>query len=104
MATITDKLRSDLTGKEDTKDKFIELVVREAPGLENPVRLDILPSEIKNLQDAGEYVVLEVKDNGSTRQIITSAEEFNKLAPNMREVLANAPGIRGRKPGWSPKG
>jgi hypothetical protein len=95
---------SDLTGKEANEDKFIELVVREAPGLAQPVRLDVLPEEVKNLKSAGEYVLLEVKNNGSSEQLIVSVDEFKKLAPKMDEILANAPGLRGRKPGFKPQG
>lgn len=100
MAIVT-KMVSDLTGKEGDKDKFVELVVREAPGLEAPVRLDVLPDEIKNLKSGGEYVLLEVK-NGDVQQLIVSVADFKKLAPNMDEILAKAPGLRGRKPGYSP--
>ncbi|MBO1267062.1 hypothetical protein [Arthrobacter cavernae] len=100
MAYVSKRV-SDLTGVEASDDKFVELVVRSAPGLKHPVKLDVLPEEIKGLKSAGEIVVLEVK-NGETEQLIVSLAEWKKLSPKIDEIVANAPGLKGRRPGFRP--
>lgn len=92
---------SDLTGIEAPDSEFIELVVRQAPGLSEPVRLDVLPDEIKGLKSAGELVVLDVK-NGETKQLIVPLAEWKKLSPKIDEIVANADGVRGRRKGFRP--
>lgn len=92
---------SDISGTEAPDDQFIELIVRKAPGLTEPVRLDVLPDEIKGLKAAGEVVVLEVR-NGETSQLIVTVNEWKKLAPNIDEIVANADGVRGRRKGYKP--
>ena len=92
---------SDLTGIEAPDDKFIELVVRKAPGLTEPVRLDVLADEIKSLKDAGEVVVIEVR-NGDTKQLIVTLAEWRKLHPDIDKIVANADGVRGRRKGFRP--
>lgn len=92
---------SDLSGTEADDSAFIELIVRKAPGLTEPVRLDVLPDEIKNLKGAGEVVVLEVR-NGETKQLIVTLAEWKKLAPNIDEIVANADGVRGRRKNFRP--
>lgn len=92
---------SDLTGVEAPDDQFVELIIRKAPGLEEPVRLDVLPDEIKGLKSAGEVVVLEIR-NGENKQLIVSLAEWKKLAPNIDEIVANADGMRGRRKGFRP--
>lgn len=92
---------SDLTGAEAPDSEFIELVVRQAPGLTEPVRLDVLPDEIKTLKSAGELVVLDVK-NGETKQLIVTLAEWKKLSPKIDEIVASADGLRGRRKGFRP--
>lgn len=92
---------SDISGTEAEDDQFIELIVRKAPGLTEPVRLDVLPDEIKGLKAAGEVVVLEVR-NGETSQLIVTVNEWKKLAPNIDEIVANADGVRGRRKNFRP--
>jgi hypothetical protein len=92
---------SDLTGKEDSDDKFVTLVVRKAPGLVEPVQLDVLPSEIAGLKGAGDLVVLEIK-NGETTQLVVTLSEFKKLSPDIEAILAKADGLRGRRKGYKP--
>ena len=92
---------SDLTGKEDSDDKFVTLVVRKAPGLVEPVQLDVLPSEIAGLKGAGDLVVLEIK-NGETTQLVVTLSEFKKLSPDIEAILAKADGLCGRRKGYKP--
>jgi hypothetical protein len=100
MAYVSKRV-SDLTGVEAADSEFIELIVRQAPGLTEPIKLDVLPSEIAGLKGAGELVVIDVK-NGETKQLIVTVAEWKKLAPNIDEVIANASGVRGRRKGYRP--
>jgi hypothetical protein len=92
---------SDLTGKEDSDDKFVSLIVRRHPNLKEPVQLDVLPEEISSLKSAGDLVVLEVK-NGETTQVVVTLNEFKKLAPDIDAILAKADSLRGRRKGFRP--
>lgn len=101
MAYISKRI-SDLSGTEANDSEFVELVVRSAPGLEQPVKLDVLPDEIKGLKGAGELVILEVGNNGEKDQLIVTLAEWKKLSPKIDEIVANAPGLKGRRPGFRP--
>ena len=101
MAYVSKRV-SDLTGVEAPDAEFVELIVRQAPGLTEPVKLDVLPAEIAGLKSAGDVVVLDVKNNGDSSQLIITAAEWKKLAPNIDEVIANASGVRGRRKGFRP--
>lgn len=101
MAWVSKRV-SDLSGTEASDDKFVDLVVRSAPGLEQPVKLDVLREEIKNLKSAGELVILEVGNNGDKEQLIVTLAEWKKLSPKIDEIVANAPGLKGRRPGYRP--
>lgn len=94
---------SDLTGAEGEDSAFITVVVREYPGLDEPVQIDALPEELKSLKGIKDLVVLELKQGESTQQLVTTREEFNKLSPNMQEVLDSADGLRGRRRGFRPQ-
>lgn len=93
---------SDLTGAEGKDEEFVTLAVRRYPGLTEAVQIDALPNEIKGLKSADQLVVLEVRNGGDPYQVVTTKSEFDKLAPNMAEVLANADGLRGRRKGYKP--
>jgi len=93
---------SDLTGAEGTDEEFITVVVRSHPNLEDPVQFDAKPEELKGLKSAGDLVELELK-NGDTRRVVVTLAEFNKLSPNIKEVLENADGLRGRRKGFRPQ-
>ncbi|MBN6191395.1 hypothetical protein JQN58_31475 [Aneurinibacillus sp. BA2021] len=93
---------SDLTGAEGKDEDFITLAVRRYPGLEEPVQIDVLAAEIKGLKSADQLVVLEVRNGGEPQRVVTTKAEFDKLAPNIQEVLANADGLRGRRKGFRP--
>ena len=92
---------SDLTGKEDDDEKFVTLVIRRHPSLTEPVQIDVLPEEIKGLKSAGNLVQLEIR-NGETTQLVTTLDDFNKLSPNINEILKKADGLRGRRKGFRP--
>lgn len=101
MAWVS-KMASDLTGVEGKAEDFVEVTVRSAPGLSEPKKLDVLPDEIKDLKGAGELVVLEVGNNGDKEQLIVTLAEWKKLSPKIDEIVAKAPGVKGRRPGWKP--
>jgi hypothetical protein len=86
---------SDLSGKEDSDEKF------RHPQLDEPVQFDALPEEVSGLKDAGNLVALEIR-NGDTQQIVVTLDEFNKLSPKINDVLKNADGLRGRRKGFRP--
>ncbi|OII38541.1 hypothetical protein BIU91_17970 [Curtobacterium sp. MMLR14_002] len=92
---------SDLSGKEDSDEKFVTVVVRRHPQLDEPVQFDALPEEVSGLKDAGNLVALEIR-NGDTQQIVVTLDEFNKLSPKINDVLKNADGLRGRRKGFRP--
>lgn len=99
MAYVTKKV-SDLTGTEGPEDDFVTLVVRSHPNISQPVALDVLPDEIKDMKSAGDIVTVEVRPpSGQNHERQVRLADFNKLAANMEEILQNARGTRGRRPG-----
>lgn len=98
MAYVS-KMVSDITGKEGDESDFVTLTVREHPAISEPKQLDILPEEIANMKDAGNIVVLEIK-NGETKQLVVTLAEFRKIISD--EIVEKARGTRGRRPGYSP--
>ena len=92
---------SDISGAEGKDEDFVTVVVRQHPNLDEAVQFDALPKEISGLKGAGDLVQLEIR-NGDTRNLVVTLAEFNKLAPNIAEVLANADGLRGRRKGFRP--
>lgn len=94
-------LVSDLTGAEADESEFISLVVRQHPAVDSPKQLDVLPSEVAKLKEVKDLVVVEIKNNGESREVVVSLAEFRRLCPD--EVVKKASGTRGRRPGWSPK-
>jgi hypothetical protein len=92
---------SDISGVEGKDEDFVTVIVRQHPALDEPVQFDALPKEIAGLKGAGDLVQLEIR-NGDTRNLVVTLAEFNKLAPNIAEVLANADGLRGRRKGFRP--
>lgn len=92
---------SDLTGAEGDDKDFVTVVVRQHPELEEAVQFDALPAELTSIKGIKDLVVLELR-NGETTQVVTTLAEFNKLSPNIKEVLENADGLRGRRKGFRP--
>lgn len=87
---------SDVSGTEANENEFVKLVVRQHPSATEAKVLDVLPSEIEGLKDAGDLVVLEV-NNGEKKQIVVKLADFRKLVND--EIVENAPSNRGRRPG-----
>jgi hypothetical protein len=96
---IVSRMISDLTGTEADKSEFVKLVVRQHPAVDEPKSLDVLPSEIVGLEDAGDLVVLELF-NGQKRQFAVTLANFRTVCPD--EIVRHAPGTRGRRPGFRP--
>ncbi|MEC5150905.1 hypothetical protein [Cryobacterium sp. GrIS_2_6] len=92
---------SDITGAEAPEDDFVQLVVRNHKAVDEAKQLDVLPGEIAALKEAADLVILEVKNNGDSRQIVTTLAEFRKVVPD--EIIVGAQGTRGRRIGVSPK-
>ena len=99
MARIV-KLVSDITGVEALEEEFIQLVVRQHPATTTPRKLDVLPAEVEKLKGADNLVVLEIKDNGNSREVVMSLAEFRKLVGD--DVVKTASGTRGRPVGFKP--
>lgn len=91
---------SDISGVEADEADFTKMVVRQHPAIDEPKSLDVLPSEVADLKEAGNLVVLEVGTNGDRRQVVMTHAEFKKLVKD--EVVQNAAGTRGRRPGFRP--
>lgn len=95
MALVS-RMVSDISGTEANEDQFVKLTIRQHPAATEAKVLDVLPSEIADLKDAGDLVVLDVT-NGEKRQIVVKLADFRKLISD--EIVANAPGNRGRRLG-----
>ena len=100
MARVS-KMVSDITGAEANEDQFVKCVVRSHPKVDEAKSLDILPGELDGLKSADNLVVLEVGSNGNKKEVVVTYADFSKLVKD--DVVKNAPGTRGRRPGWSPK-
>lgn len=102
VVAVVSQTVSDISGQGGSESDFVTLTVRDHPSVSEPKALDVLLPEIANLKDAGNIVILEVKNNGDTKQIVMTLTEFRKVVPD--EVVVKARGTRGRRPGWSPSG
>jgi hypothetical protein len=94
------RVASDLTGAEGPEDQFGKLVVRRYPGIEGSKVLDVLPSEVADLE-TDDLVEVEYTEPGATtgRALVVSKKDFDALAPDMAGVLAKARTPRGRPRG-----
>ena len=99
MARVS-KMVSDISGVEANEDAFVTLIVRRHKGVDEAKSLDVLPTEIENLKEAADLVTLEIRQDGVTRQLVTTLTEFRKLVSD--EVVVKAQGLRGRRIGYSP--
>jgi hypothetical protein len=100
VAIVSRKV-SDFNGESGTDAEFASVVVRQHPGIDQPKALDLLLTELEGFKDIGaDLVILEVREPGKeAHDVYMKVADFNKLAPNMVDVLRNARGTRGRVPG-----
>ncbi|MBD2828139.1 hypothetical protein ID875_06915 [Streptomyces globisporus] len=99
MAIVSRKV-SDLNGQQGDDNEFASVVVRQHPNIDQPKVLDVMVTETEAFKEIGDLVMLEVQmPNGDKRDVAMRLVDFNKLAPNMDEVVKNARGTRGRVPG-----
>ncbi|WP_427921157.1 hypothetical protein [Streptomyces sp. cg40] len=91
---------SDLSKKEGDDGDFVVVVVRQHPTLDEPKALDVLPDELEKFVPIGDLVMLEIQQpDGTKKDVAMRLADFNKLAPNMDQVLKEARKTRGRVPG-----
>lgn len=98
---IVQRMVSDISGTEANEDDFVNLVIRSHKAVDEAKQLDVLPAELEALKEGPDLVVLEIKSNGSTRQLVTTLSEFRKLVPD--EKVVRAQGTKGRRAGYSPR-
>ena len=99
MAIVSRKV-SDLSGQEASDVEFATVIVRQHPTTDEPKALDVLASETEQFKELGDLVMLEIQlPTGHKKNLAMRLADFNKLAPNMEQVLKNARGTRGRLPG-----
>ncbi|WP_217239789.1 hypothetical protein [Streptomyces sp. AC555_RSS877] len=104
MAIVSRKV-SDLSGEEASDKEFATVIVRQYPGLDQPKALDVLTAEVDGFKEIGDLVMLEVQPStGDKYDVAMRKADFDKLAPNMQQVLKDARGTRGRVPGTKVNG
>lgn len=92
---------SDLSGKVLKDEDLVNVVIRSAPGLDEPKQLDAGKDELAKLVTVTDLVQLELRHaDGTTEEISCTAEEFAKVVKP--EVVEKAAGLRGRRPGQRP--
>src|SRR4028118_1500575 len=92
---------SDLTGAVLEAPQVVTVIVRSHPQLTEPTPFDAGADEVAALRSRQDLVVLELKRaDGTGETVICSVEDFDAVVP--AEVVRNAPGTRGRRPGYSP--
>jgi hypothetical protein len=98
LATVTVKA-SDLTGTQGPDETFGRLVVKGHPAVEGARVLDVLPDEVAGLKTVDDLIELEYTEPGATtpKPLVVRRADFDKLAPNMPEVLEKAPQRPGRR-------
>jgi hypothetical protein len=92
---------SDLSGKVLKIEDLVNVIVRSAPGLDEARQLDASRDELEKLVTLADLVNLEIRHaDGKVKEVSCTAEEFAKVVKP--DVLKNAPGLRGRRPGQRP--
>lgn len=100
MALVS-KMVSDISGTEADEAAFVQLIVKQHPAIDSPRSLDVLPAEVEKLKEANNVVIVEVRNNGDSREVALTHAEFRKLCSD--DLVTKARGTRGRRPGFSPK-
>lgn len=101
---IVQRMKSDLTGKEDEPEKFGSFIIRKGPGIERAIALDVLPEEIGPLTEAADVFVVEYRQPGGVSEeiIVTLKELTDKVVPKgkmLDDITDTARSLRGRRPG-----
>lgn len=99
MAIVNKKV-SDLSKEEGDDKEFAVVVVREHPNFDEPKALDVLVPELDKFKGLEDLVTLEVQmPDGTKKDVMMRLVDFNKIAPNMDDIVKNARKTRGRLPG-----
>jgi hypothetical protein len=104
---IVQRMKSDLTGREDDPEKFGTLVIRKGPGIDKAIAFDVLPEEVGDLDAAPDVYVVEYKAPtavAAVEVVCTLKELSEKVVPkgkSLDELTNDARFLRGRRPGSS---
>ncbi|ODR25789.1 hypothetical protein [Mycolicibacterium porcinum] len=94
--------RSDVTQNLIPDEKVVNVVIKGHPKLDEAKQIDSSAEELAALKFATGLVEIEFRPtNGQSYTRFITATELEKVVP--LEVLQKADGIRGRRPGVSPK-
>lgn len=93
---------SDVSGKDIDDEQAISVVVRQHPDLTEGKVFDASEEEMSGLKSVGNLVELELRLPHGSRTLLVTKAEFDKLMP--LDKLKELPGLRGRRPGYSPNG
>lgn len=93
---------SDVSGKDLPEDEAISVVIRQHPDLTEGKVFDTSEEELSSLKGVGNLVELELRLAHGSRTLLVTKAEFDKLMP--ADKLKELPGVRGRRPGYSPSG
>jgi hypothetical protein len=96
------KVVSDLSGAEVEENDAVQLIVRKGPGIDRPLVIDALPSEVGDLGDAPDVYQVEIKPYSGepARELLCTVKDLKKLVQdgNLDQLFENARGTRGRPP------
>jgi hypothetical protein len=79
----------------------VTLIIRRGPGIDRPLAIDALPSELQDLDEAPDIYAVEVKTfDGEVREMLVGIKSLKKLVAdgNIEALFENAQGTRGRPP------
>jgi hypothetical protein len=91
--------RSDLSGTTGEEKDFGRLVVKGHPSVDGARVLDVLPDEVAGLKTVDDLIELEYTQpgGGGAKTYLVRLSDFDELAPDMAQVLAQAPQRAGRR-------
>jgi hypothetical protein len=97
------KVVSDLSGQEVDENDAIQIIVRKGPGIDKPLVIDALPSEVQDIGEAPDIYSVELKPYNTgqpARELLVSIKDLKKLVAdgNIEALFENARGTRGRPP------
>lgn len=90
---------SDISNTLVPDGQAVTVIVRSHPTIEHQVQIDAGVTEVQSLLDnAGEYVVLDIIQDGETTQVVVELSEFNALfKDDAYTVLAAAQPVKTAK-------